>query len=207
MAKNPAKLRETLLAEEPPQQQQAAIFANEDEYILRASPGSGKTWTSCRRFLWRLENWQSRDGGLALLSFTNRAISEFEKAARLTKSGNALSDPNFLGTFDSFVERFIMTPFGHLLSGRKKRPRLFLAPRPGDRKNKDWHVFVKTKKSTFPVSAWDITPIEKGNEAAFVYAIGNSAVEIPYDSALKAVKVFFTAAFIHTYNAIFGLAL
>ena len=68
------QLREAILAENPTDQQREAIFAEELEYFLRAAPGSGKTWTSCRRFVWRAANRPHPVGGLALVSFTNAAI-------------------------------------------------------------------------------------------------------------------------------------
>jgi len=74
------QLQEAILAQNPTDQQRNAIFADELEFLLRASPGSGKTWTSCRRFIWRAANWPHAVGGLALLSFTNAAIREFKAA-------------------------------------------------------------------------------------------------------------------------------
>ena len=123
-------LRTQILAQNPTKQQRAAIFADELEFLLRASPGSGKTWTSCRRFIWRGGNWCHKVGGLALLSFTNAAIREFYEATINVGRRDLLSNPNFIGTFDSFIERFLITPFGHLLTNSNKRPRLFLEPRP-----------------------------------------------------------------------------
>jgi superfamily I DNA/RNA helicase len=104
------KLQEQILSQDPTNEQKNAIFAKELEYLLRASPGSGKTWTSCRRFIWRGANWNYSAGGLALLSFTNAAIREFHEATIKVGRGELLSDPNYVGTFDSFVERFIITP-------------------------------------------------------------------------------------------------
>src|SRR3972149_4744588 len=122
-------LRQQILSQNPTDQQKDAIFADELEFLLRASPGSGKTWTSSRRFIWRGANWLYSAGGLALLSFTNAAIREFQEATIKVGRRNLLSDPNYVGTFDAFVERFILTPFGHLIMGTPKRPKLYTAPR------------------------------------------------------------------------------
>ena len=121
---NPETLRQLILSQKPTDQQKDAIFADELEFLLRAAPGSGKTWTSCRRFIWRGANWHYPAGGLALLSFTNTAIREFQEATVKVGRRDLLSDPNYVGTFDSFVERFILTPFGHLIVGSAKRPNL-----------------------------------------------------------------------------------
>lgn len=153
------QLKEQILSQKPTEQQKDAIFADELEFLLRASPGSGKTWTSCRRFIWRGANWHHKVGGLALLSFTNAAIREFHEATAKVGRRELLSNPNYVGTFDSFVERFIITPFGHLKNQALKRPKLFLAPRPGDRKNKKLQGWTETNAGRkFFVPAWEIVP-------------------------------------------------
>ena len=161
-------LREQILSQKPTDQQKDAIFADELEYLLRAAPGSGKTWTSCRRFIWRGANWPYSAGGLALLSFTNTAIREFQEATVKVGRRELLSDPNYVGTFDAFVERFILTPFGHLTVGLSKRPKLFIAPRPGDWNNKKlmaWTEFNGGRKAKVP--AWEIVPYPENNKLAF----------------------------------------
>jgi superfamily I DNA/RNA helicase len=163
-----ALLREQLLSQSPTDEQKDAIFTNELEFLLRASPGSGKTWTSCRRFIWRGANWKYRVGGLALLSFTNAAIREFQEATIDVGRKELLSEPNYVGTFDSFVERFIITPFGHLAAGLNARPRLFIAPRPGDRNNKKLQTWVAVRGGRMrPVPAWEIIPYPHNNTVAY----------------------------------------
>jgi len=161
-------LREAILAQKPTDQQREAIFAEELEFLLRAAPGSGKTWTSCRRFIWRAANWPHPVGGLALLSFTNAAISEFKTATINVGRRDLLSDPNYVGTFDSFVERYILSPFGHLLSGADKRPRLFPGPRPGDWNNGQLKVWMDGKGGRrIPVPAWEVIPFPDGTKVRF----------------------------------------
>ena len=153
------QLREAILAQSPTDQQRDAIFADELEFLLRAAPGSGKTWTSCRRFIWRAANWPHAVGGLGLLSFTNAAIHEFKTATVDVGRRDLLSDPNYVGTFDSFVERYILAPFGHLITGADKRPKLFPGPRPGDWNNAQLKVWADGKGGRkIPVRAWDIIP-------------------------------------------------
>lgn len=162
------QLREQILSQNPTDQQRDAIFAEELEFLLRASPGSGKTWTSCRRFIWRGANWHHKVGGLALLSFTNTAIREFHEATIKVGRRELLSNPNYVGTFDSFVERFVITPFGHLLNGSAKRPKLFLAPRPGDWKNKKLQGWTEiTGGQKRPVPVWEIIPFPDNGKVAF----------------------------------------
>ena len=161
-------LRSAILAQRPTKQQREAIFAEELEFLLRAAPGSGKTWTSCRRFIWRGANWPYRVGGLALLSFTNAAIREFKAATVAVGRRDLLSDPNYVGTFDSFVERYILSPFGHLITGSLKRPRLFLGPRPGDWAKKELKVWVDgNNNKKYPVPAWEIVPFPDNDKLRF----------------------------------------
>jgi len=162
------QLREAILAQKPTDQQRDAIFAEELEFLLRATPGSGKTWTSSRRFIWRAANWPHSVGGLALLSFTNAAIREFKTATINVGRRDFLSDPNYVGTFDSFVERYVLTPFGHLLTGADKRPRLFPGPRPGDWTNSQLKVWTEGKGGRkIPVPAWEVIPYPDGTTLRF----------------------------------------
>jgi superfamily I DNA/RNA helicase len=151
----------------PTDQQRKAIFDEELEYLLRAAPGSGKTWTACRRFIWRAANWPYEVGGIALLSFTNVAIREFQEAASKLGQAQLLQDPNYLGTFDAFVERFILGPFGHLLVGAKKRPVLYRSVRQGDRNNSKLQCWTSIGDKTVPVYAWDIIPAIESDKLIF----------------------------------------
>ena len=162
------ELRAAILEQSPTDQQKNAIFAEELEFLLRAAPGSGKTWTSCRRFIWRAANLPYPFGGLALVSFTNAAIREFKIATINVGRRDLLSDPNYVGTFDSFVERYILAPFGHLLTGADKRPKLFPGPRPGDWNNRQLKVWTDGKGGRkIPVPAWEVIPYLDGKKLCF----------------------------------------
>lgn len=106
-------------------------------------------------------------GGIALLSFTNVAIREFQDAAARLGQTQLLRDPNYLGTFDAFVERFILGPFGHLLTGAKTRPALYRGPRPGDRKNTKLQCWIENGPKKMPVYAWKIVPAIESNQLVF----------------------------------------
>jgi len=73
--------------------------------FAEACPGAGKTRAIVARYLAAAVAEQRR--GIALLSFTNAAIDEAR--ARCT-SPRALVAPNFVGTFDTFINRFISGP-------------------------------------------------------------------------------------------------
>jgi hypothetical protein len=106
-------------------------------------------------------------GGIALLSFTNVAIREFQDAASRLGQAQLLRDPNYLGTFDSFVERFILGPFGHLLSGSTTRPKLYRTVRPGDRNNPKLQCWAQIGGKNRPVCAWDIVPAIESSKLVF----------------------------------------
>ena len=186
------QLREAILAQNPTEQQRKAIFAEELEFLLRAAPGSGKTWTSCRRFIWRAANWPHPVGGLALLSFTNAAIREFKTATINVGRRDLLSDPNYVGTFDSFVERYILAPFGHLLTGADKRPKLFLGPRPGDWNNAQLKVWTDGKGGRkIPIQAWEVIPYQEGTKLHFKSSIafGNQLGAFAYKLVHKLLSL------------------
>ena len=120
-----------------------------------------------------------RVGGLALLSFTNAAIREFKTATINVGRRDLLSDPNYVGTFDSFVERYILAPFGHLLTGANKRPKLFPGPRPGDWNNTRLKVWNDGKGGgKIPVPAWEVIPYPEDMKIRFKSSIafGNQPV-------------------------------
>lgn len=70
---------------------------------MEACPGAGKTRALVARFL---ERPNDRGLGVALLSFTNSAVSEARH--RCGTRPEYLVAPNYIGTFDSFVWRYIV---------------------------------------------------------------------------------------------------
>lgn len=184
------QLRQAILLQKPTDQQREAIFADELEFLLRAAPGSGKTWTSCRRFVWRAANWPHSVGGLALLSFTNVAIREFRTATIDLGRRDLLFDPNYVGTFDSFVERYILAPFGHLLTGADKRPKLFPGPRPGDWTDNKLKVWKDSKgHQKIPVRAWDVIPFPADMKLRFKSRVGDLPTVAAYRTVLRLLSL------------------
>ena len=78
--------------------------------LVTAVPGAGKTRTIAQRFA-RLTRTTSCDDrrGVAVLSFTNAAATEIEEKARNVEGD--LTPPNFIGTIDSFLRRFLIVPY------------------------------------------------------------------------------------------------
>ncbi len=104
-----------------PTTEQAAIVEHEGPAFVRACPGAGKTRTMVARAQ-RLFSDPVDKRGVAFLSFTKAAISELH--TRLSAYGVLPHPlfPSYLGTFDSFLWQFVITPLG--VPGCAVRPRL-----------------------------------------------------------------------------------
>jgi superfamily I DNA/RNA helicase len=87
------------------EQQQALVDADGDLWV-EACPGAGKTRAMVARYQRRTAAEPRK--GIALLSFTNAAVDEI--LARSGDQPECLRAPHFVGTFDSFINRFITRP-------------------------------------------------------------------------------------------------
>jgi DNA helicase II / ATP-dependent DNA helicase PcrA len=111
------------------EKQKEIVFTNKRKIVVRACPGSGKTYSVAAKLHRELLMWRSKYCGIATLSFTNTAWKEIEN--KLTgdfKFKGSVEYPHFLGTLDSFINKFIFLQFGHLLMGCSKRPVMVGAP-------------------------------------------------------------------------------
>jgi DNA helicase II / ATP-dependent DNA helicase PcrA len=86
-------------------EQRLLVLADGDQFA-EACPGAGKTRAIVARFLRRTEAEPRK--GIGLLSFTKAAITEVK--ARCADQPEALKAPNFVGTFDGFINQFITRP-------------------------------------------------------------------------------------------------
>jgi DNA helicase II / ATP-dependent DNA helicase PcrA len=85
--------------------QRTLIEAKTSTYV-EACPGAGKTQAIVQRFIERPGADTRR--GVALVSFTNAAVNEAR--SRCAGRPELLRAPNFVGTIDSFINRFIVAP-------------------------------------------------------------------------------------------------
>ena len=109
--------------------QHKVVFEKEGKFVVRACPGSGKTYSVAARLADKMSNWPLDNQGIAAISFTNAAWQEIERQiATHFKIEKAIPYPHFLGTIDSFLNRFIFLPFGHLVMGCQNRPVLVGEP-------------------------------------------------------------------------------
>lgn len=107
-----------------PNEEQAAVLESPARVVVvRAGPGSGKTRVFVEALRRRLSVWNRPRTGIAALSFTNVAKNEIEN--RYT---TRIASPHFVGTLDSFVWRYIVRPFSHLLGVKRSGAVLVPAP-------------------------------------------------------------------------------
>lgn len=99
----------------PTDKQRAIIETATGHFLVRACPGSGKTFTIAIKALLDMQTWESNYSGIALLSFTNVAQEEFGKQIEDILPSARIKHPHFLGTLDSFINRYIFFQFSYLL--------------------------------------------------------------------------------------------
>ena len=102
-------------------------FGSRGRVIVKACPGSGKTYAVANKLLSYINNWSKYHQGIAALSFTNVASNEiYEKANSIHNGLGKLGYPHFIGTVDSFINEFIVLRYGHLYTFDRVRPQIAL---------------------------------------------------------------------------------
>lgn len=89
------------------------IIKSDKSELVQACPGSGKTTTLLAKLIILANRMPSKDGkGVCVLTHTNVAIDEIK--AKLGQKADVLfSYPNFFGTFQTFVHKFITSKALH----------------------------------------------------------------------------------------------
>ena len=109
--------------------QREIVFDKTGKFVVRACPGSGKTYCVGARCAKLISGWRNEYEGVAILSFTNIAWQEIEKTySEIFQVGKRISFPHFLGTIDSFINKYIFLPYGHLVLKCNDRPTLVGEP-------------------------------------------------------------------------------
>jgi DNA helicase-2/ATP-dependent DNA helicase PcrA len=109
--------------------QEKIVFEKQGKFVVRACPGSGKTYSVAARLAHKMADWEFAYQGIATISFTNAAWQEIERQiTEHFKIQKPIPYPHFLGTIDSFINKFIFLPFGHLVLNCKCRPVLVGEP-------------------------------------------------------------------------------
>lgn len=109
--------------------QKKIVFEKKGKFVVHACPGSGKTYSVAARLAHHISNWKLEHQGIAAISFTNAAWQEIERqVTEYFQIESPIPYPHFLGTIDSFINKFIFLPFGHLVMKCKSRPVLVGEP-------------------------------------------------------------------------------
>lgn len=105
-----------------PSKQQEKILNKQGKFIVNACAGSGKTLTLSKKLVKLINNNTEPNRGIATLSFTNTAWEEIKK--NFDEWGLEIRYPNFIGTFDRFINKYIFYQYYYLLEKFDKRPLL-----------------------------------------------------------------------------------
>lgn len=105
--------------------EQREIILSSGAISVSACPGSGKTWTASRLFVNRAKNKTNRYSGIALLSHTNIAVETFKNRILEIDASLDVDRINYVGTIDSFVEKYLISPFYYLFHKQERRPFFF----------------------------------------------------------------------------------
>ncbi|MEQ3620908.1 MAG: ATP-dependent helicase [Marinobacter sp.] len=135
--------------------EQQSIVGHDGSAFISACPGAGKTRCITERARKVLSD-SSNGKGIAFLSFTNAAISELEE--RLQGEGLLPTPvfPYFVGTFDSFIWKYLVEPYGIDVSDE----RVSLIPDKGELTVKPFSSGQDIKLSCFNRDTGSLIPSE-----------------------------------------------
>jgi len=80
---------------------------------LEACPGSGKTEVVAAKVAKEISSWKKNPSGMAVLSFSNSATDELKDRIGKFSTSNLKFYPHFMGTFDSFIYKYLVSPIAH----------------------------------------------------------------------------------------------
>lgn len=114
---------------------------------IQACPGGGKTSTLVAKLILLESRLPFSDGtGICVLTHTNVAIDEIRK--RAMSSTKLFADPNYCGTIQSFVDRFLAIPaYARYF---KKRPICIDSDLYDKRMEKEWAFLMKSSGPLYP---------------------------------------------------------
>ena len=109
-------------------EQRKVVEFDSGKVVVKACPGSGKTYSVSARIAKLLQTKDFKRSGIAALSFTNVACDEIKEKLSEDFGINKLGYPHYLGTLDSFINHHVFLPFGSLVMGCKSQPTLVGEP-------------------------------------------------------------------------------
>lgn len=110
-------------------EKQKEIVNAKGNVVINACPGSGKTFSVAARIAHLISSRTFYHQGIAAISFTNTAWQEIENKLRDDFNiDSPIRYPHFLGTIDSFLNKYVFLPYGHLRLKTNERPQLVGEP-------------------------------------------------------------------------------
>lgn len=104
--------------------QKEIVDSEESRIVVKACPGSGKTYSVAARLAKLLHGQDFRHKGIAVISFTRVAGEEIKKSLKEDYGIDTFDYPHFIGTIDAFINHHLFLPFGHLLLECESRPEI-----------------------------------------------------------------------------------
>lgn len=123
-----------------PTQEQEDIISDQNNVVVIARPGSGKTFTITEKICKMLEQALDYQGVIAI-SFTNKASDELKKRCK-SKGSNFKN--SFFGTIDKFYISEIIIPFASHITGKSPKYKIV--------KEKDLGEYKNLQNITYPIS-------------------------------------------------------
>nr|WP_320160461.1 ATP-dependent helicase [uncultured Methanoregula sp.] len=157
--------------------------------FLKACPGSGKTEVVGLKSAYEFKQWTKKTTGIAVLTYTNKATDVITDRVQQFAGSSGISHPHFIGTIDSWMHRFILNPFAHLVtkySGKDDDRSIHLIDRSSDAE------FLKNSKFSTKYSFFETGSIH-ANEFYFLDKdcdeIIFSSGDLPLDAKRKSSTI------------------
>lgn len=157
-------------------EQQVYIQSSINEHVyLEACPGSGKTEVVAAKVAREAGDWGKYPGGMAILSFANSSTEELKERISKYLPSISILFPHFLGTFDSFIYKNIVSPISQNLTEYS-----------GD--CGDYTMKIIDKSSKLPYWA-KVNIKEKGFVPAHHYYFSSKTKKFIFDSGVRSLDL------------------
>lgn len=104
------------ISEKTVEQLNYVLASKKDNAFLSACAGSGKTEVVGMKAAYEIKQWNDRNKGIAVLSFTNDATEVIKNRVSMF-AGRKGTYPHYIGTLSSFIHSYIVQPFAYKFVG------------------------------------------------------------------------------------------
>jgi len=98
------------------EQLQYIIQDLKEDIFLTACPGSGKTEVVGLKSAYEIKQWKNVISGITILTYTNKATDVITDRIQQFTGFSEISYPHYVGTIDSWIHKYILNPFGYLVT-------------------------------------------------------------------------------------------